>query len=265
MSTERDKEVEINFKAFDKIQKFMRDLKSAFGDEDTDLNKFALLTKKTNFDRHDIILKHLDLFGAYCLANQQAIKANDPMKLNEDDLIYNESIKFNLRRLVVKADADSRKVIAKHLQYIFCLLYPDDQLKNALLSSIMSSSTSSNSSQSVDATLSDLTKVKGDETKEEAFCNNLMERIMTNSQPTDNVTNIHQAMNHLNQSNIIDDIRSTIPAGLENGTLDLNNLLKGAFGMFNKVKEQSDDPQLSTMLHMVEGMLNQAQASLNGQ
>jgi hypothetical protein len=232
--------VEPNFKAFDKISKFVKSLKETFGAECHDVVKYSALCKKTNFDNHEAIHKHVRIFEQFCAANEDAIKAGDMSKLNTDSFIFSEKIGFNLKQLVLKNDVNANKAIAKHLQVITYAIHPSEELKTSLKTALTSQASSSS--------------------KEENFFDSLMNKTMNKFSSSELApNNLNQAMSSMQSNGFIQEITQDLEQGVASGDLDINKLLQGAMGMLHKVEsEAGDDPQIAGMMSMVKGLLGQA-------
>ena len=236
---------EPNFKAFSKILCFVKELKECFGDKFPPVVKYYALCKKTSISNHAAIHKQVNIFGDYCFRNIEAIKGEHLESLITDDLIsYNEKINFDLKQIMLRvADKTTQGVIFKHLKVILYLIHPDKDLKTALTPLVATVAPSS------------FLSIDGENiSKEEALLSNLMAK-MENKYANSELSNVNDALSDMKSSGIMEEITNTVGKGLDMGEIDINNLIKGAFGMFNKIKAQSDDPQVSGMISMVESML----------
>ena len=235
MSSSDDNVQEPNFKAFDKIQKFLRALKESFGDEFPEVTKYYYLCKKINFDNHKAIHFQNKIFSDYCEQNKEAIKNGKLEDLLDEPFVVNDKIQFNLKQIITKAKADdgTKKNIVKFLQYILYCLEPDVQLKTALTS----------------------------KSKEDQLFDNLLNK-MTNKYSNTDSTNINDTFQDLASSGFMDEVKNTIGGGIQSGEIDPDKLLTNAFGMFQKIKGEINDPGLAGMMNMVEGLLSQAQRQM---
>lgn len=242
-----DREEEPNFKAFDKIQKFLRALKETFGLEHPNVAKYYTLCKKINFDNHMAIRIQNKIFSSYCMKNKDAIKHGELAALNNDSIVVNDKIQFCLKTVLEKSkpDASTVKSVAKHLQYILYCLHPDADLKTALV-------TKPQPSQSQGA--------QGDKSKEEMLFDNLLGKM---SSKYSDISDPSQAFSDLQSGNFMQEIQQTIGSGIDSGEIDPTKLLTNAFGMFGKLKSEVNDPGLMGMMNMVEGLLNQAKGSMS--
>ena len=226
---------QVNTKAFPKILSFLKELKDAFGDKFPELAKYYNLCKKTTFDNSFAINKQAQLFKDYCLKNQAAIKASKWDQLSTDDIEYNNKFSFNIRKVVASTkDVSTQQTIMKYLQVIMCIVHPDEELKLALTS----------------------------KSKEEELFDNLIGNLEKRYENTQ-FTNVSEAMDDMKNNGMMEDISTTVKEKLEKGELDVNKLLGGAFKLFDKIKSEATDPTVSSMMSMVEGMMNQAKMSLN--
>jgi hypothetical protein len=251
-------EEEPNYKAFDKIQKFLRALKETFGNEHTNVAKYYALCKKINFDNHMAIRVQNKIFSSYCSSNREAIKHGELAALNDHSIVVNDKIQFCLKTVLEKSkpDAATARSIVKHLQYILYCLHPDSDLKTALVSTPSSSSSTSSTSG---ATPSSGATSEG-KSKEEQLFDTLLGKM---SNKYSDVSDPAQAFTDLQSGNFMQEIQQTIGTGIDSGEIDPSKLLSNAFGMFSKLKGEVNDPGLMGMMSMVEGMLNQAKGAMN--
>ena len=262
-SPRKDDEEEPNFKAFDKIQKFLRAMKESFGAEYPQVAKYYALCKKINFDNHTAIRRQTKVFGDYCMNNKEAIKQNKLELLTNDSFIVNDKIQFNLKQVVdaAKPDATTARSILKYLQYILYCIHPDADLKNALTTT--SGATGANTTA---PTISgDMFKdlFSSGEGGEKSNEDKLFESLLGNmSSKYSNISDPSQAFATLQNGNMMQELQQSIGSGIESGNIDPSKLLTNAFGMFSKLKTQVDDPGLMGMMNMVEGLLNQAKTSM---
>lgn len=235
---------EPNFKAFSKIVVFMRELKEAFGADFPEVVKYYKLCKGTSLDKHDLIHRQIQIFGEYCLANREAIQQGSLEQLNTEPIKFNDKIFFNLKDISGKADTASKAVILKYLQIILCLIHPDDGLKQQLIQQAQEERKSSSNTKEEDIFATIFSKV-GDRFKD--------------AQPTD----LGSTIANLQTSGFMEEITQTISQGFENGELDPRNLMRTAFGLFSKIKDEATDPQMSGMISMVEGLISNAKSQMD--
>jgi len=240
-------DTEPNYKAFDKIQKFLRDLKETFGSEFPGVAKYYSVCKKINFDNHKAIQFQNKIFGDYTEQNKAAIKAGKLDELNDASFVIDTKIQFNLKQIIAKAqpDAQTRRSITKYLQYICVLFHPDQDIKTSLTA--------------VPA------KSKEDEVFDQLF-NKMQSKLGDNPDlfgASGEGFNEAQALTNMHSSGIYNDIQQVIGGGIDSGELDPSKLLGNAFGMFEKIKGQVNDPALAGIVGMVENLLNQAKSEMN--
>lgn len=243
-------ELEPNHKAFSKILLFMRDLNDAFGNEFKDLRKYYNLISKTTHTNFAPINKQVQIFTDYCKANKDAIEEGSLDKLNDAKIEYNNKFAFSLKALVAKADEDTRKAIVAHLQYI-TVLTGNDQDEN-LRHKLVAAKQQAKANVPIEG-------IAAPGSKEEAIFSNIFNVVQTNFGNREN-TDLSSAYQEITSGNFVQQVLgNTDPS-----SLDLNALLKGAFGMISKVKGMQDaDPQTAGMLNMVESMLSNAQSQVN--
>jgi hypothetical protein len=257
---------EPNYKAFSKIQKFVSELNNSFKADFPNLTKYNGLVSKTTIDNHKAIHKQVKLFGDFCLQNSDCIKAKDMGKLTDQSIIYNDKFTINLKDIIRKADKASCNVIADHLQLILYRTHPSEELKHSLESSLQTQAASSSANiaqpQNASSVVNSMLFPDNENmTKEEALFASLLTKVEKQYGNNDNL-NVNSTLDDMKSNGFIQEIQNTITQGIENNELDFNNLIKGCFGMFNRAKGQTDDPQVNNMINMVEVMLQQTQSSL---
>ena len=153
-----------------------------------------------------------------------------------------------MKALVAKADDDTKKAIVAHLQYIAVLTgNHDEHLRTKLVAAKQQQQTSM------------LDGMAAPGSKEEAIFSNIFNVVQNNFGNREN-TDLNSAYKEITSGNFVQQVLG----GTDPSSLDLNALLKGAFGMITKVKGLQDgDAQTAGMLNMVESMLNNAQSQMN--
>lgn len=243
---------EPNFKAFSKILNFMRELKEAFGTEFPQVVKYYSLCKKTGLDKHNLLNKHIKIFGNYCVDNSEAIHTSDLSLLNHDDIAFNDKIGFNLKQIVLKADADSAKVIVKHLQIILCLIHPDDKLKTSLTLAKKEQDEKDDTGAALNQIFPNLGGKEGD------LFSGLLNKLRTRYDGKDmNNLNLGEIMSDLTNGGVLQEITDSVQNGLASGDLNLNSLMSGAMGIFDQMKGDQSNPQIAGMLGMLKPMMEQ--------
>jgi hypothetical protein len=233
---------EPNLKAFGKILSFMRDLNSAFGNDHPDVNKYYTLCKKTTFDNTKAITKQVSIFYDYCNLNKGAIKQSSMKDLCDADIAYNEKFNFNVKKLLGKADKDTIKAVFDHLQVISvaCNIENTEEIKTALIQKAAS-------------------KPKKDLFTE--LMNDVQEDFASGAITSDNgisMQGIQNTIEDYKQSGKMEGLVEKISKMLGSGECSEEELMSGAFGMLQNVKEQAgDDPQMAGIMNMVTGLFGQ--------
>lgn len=231
---------EPNFKAFSKIQMFLKQLAESYGNEFNDINKYYSVCKKTILSNTAAIVKHVKLFEDYLAVNLDAIKENDKTKLTNDWISYTDKIKINLKLILAKTDAKDCNSIFKHLQVIQYVINPDQELKTAL-------TTKSKEEQFFDKMINQLkTEYEG---KEEGDMN------------LGSLTNMNDLMRVKDSNPQIGGLVSELQEGFENGNLDLGKMAQSAMSMVSQVggPEAQNDPQVAGMMSMLSNLMKQFQ------
>lgn len=214
----------ITFKA---IINFVNDLNSLFGEFQHSLKLYHHLITKTTFAHDKPILKHIEAFTAYCVANQEAIMNKDKNRLNQDNIQYSERVYINIHRLFFPTtarskpmDVETEEAIWKHLIYLSARTNPNESALRMLKSVMESKSESKRGGESKSGGIN--INVAG-EGKEKEFLTNIMNKVENCIDP--NATNPLQAISTLMSSGLITELVSDMGQGIENGSLNLNSLM----------------------------------------
>ena len=215
----------ITFKA---IINFVNDLNSLFGEFQHSLKLYHHLITKTTFAHDKPILKHIEAFTAYCVANHDAIMNKDKNRLNQDNIQYSERVYINIHKLFFPTtakfknmDSDTEEAIWKHLIYLSARTNPNENALRLLKSVIESKSESKGESKREGRGGINI-NIAG-EGKEKEFLTNIMNKVENCIDP--NATNPLQAISTLMSSGLITELVSDMGQGIENGSLNLNSLM----------------------------------------
>jgi len=229
---------EPNFKAFSKIQMFLKQLAESYGNEFNDINKYYSLCKKTMLSNTTAIVKHVKLFEDYLLANKDAIKEGNKTALNNDCIAYTDKIKINLKQILARTDAKDCGSIFKHLQVIQYAINPDVELKATLTSK-------SKEEQFFDKMIN---KLKNEyEGKEDADIN------------LGQLSNMNDLMKVKDSNPQIGGLVSELQENFESGNFDLAKMAQSAMNMVSQVggPEAQNDPQVAGMMAMLNNLMKQ--------
>ena len=193
--------------AFNAISNFVSALGREFGTRQHSLALYARLIEHTTLSHEPAIVKHVEGFSKYIAANQSAIEESNESKLTSDKVEYSDRIFINLKPLFEAADVETKAVMWKHLLTIYGVLYPDSQAKEILRK--MNTNVKS---------------AEGD------LIQTMVQKITPHLNPEE--TNPMQAIMGLMSSGVFTDLISTMQKGMDDGSIDVNNLLKNATGMF---------------------------------
>lgn len=207
----------ITFKA---IINFINDLNSLFGENHHSLKLYHHLITKTTFAHDKPILKHIEAFTNYCVANQDAIMNKDKNRLNNDNIQYSERVYINIRSIFFPTsksklmDSETEAAIWKHLIYLIARTNPNENALRLLRTVVESKSATGGSRVNINV---------GTEGKENEFLTNIMNKVENCIDP--NSTNPLQAISTIMSSGLLTELVNDMGEGIENGSINLNSLM----------------------------------------
>lgn len=219
----------ITFKA---ITNFVNELGNMYNDKHKPLKLYHHLINKTQIGHEQSILKHIDAFRKFCVANREAILSKDRTKLEESNITYSSRVYIDMSIVLSLADDDSIGVIWQHILYISALVDPAGRAKEVLRKNAEDG------------------KASGNETE---FLTNIISKV--EATVGDDTTNPMDAVGSIMNSGILGELIGGMQNGLQNGNIDLSKLMGAVQGMVSQMNEQAgDDPQAQQMMGMINGM-----------
>lgn len=222
-------------KIFDIIADFVKELNDLFGEKERPLRLYSHLIEKTAIRNTQPIRKHIKAFQSFCSDNQDAIMAKDVGQIKVGKIVYSTKVFLDMDKIFALADKQSRGVIWQYFLTISALIDPTSKAKQIL--------------QETKAQQ----QVKGG--KEAEFLGDIISRVEQSVDPE--VDNPMAAVGSILSSGIFTDLISGMSSGLQNGELDLSNLIgtvqKLVVGMQPEGGE--DGPDMSVVNSMM-GTLN---------
>ena len=209
-----------NLITFKGIINFVNDLNSLFGETQHSLKLYHHLITKTTFAHDKPILKHIEAFTNYCIANNDAIMGKDKSRLNNDNIQYSDRVYINIRciffpttRKVKAVDLETEEAIWKHLIYLSARTNPNENALRLLKTVIESKSERKEGGVNVNI----------GEGNEKEFLTNIMNKVENCIDP--NSTNPLQAISSIMSSGLLTELVSDMGQGIENGSINLNSLM----------------------------------------
>ena len=228
----------ITFKA---IINFVNDLNSLFGEFQHSLKLYHHLITKTTFAHDKPILKHIEAFTAYCVANHDAIMNKDKNRLNQDNIQYSERVYINIHKLFFPTtvrskpmDNETEEAIWKHLIYLSARTNPNE-IALKMLKSVISKSESKRGEGKTGGININI----AGEGKEKEFLTNIMNKVENCIDP--NATNPLQAISAVMSSGLITELVSDMGQGIENGSLNINSLMGTVQNMVSGMNTSSGE------------------------
>jgi hypothetical protein len=236
-----------NLITFKGIINFVNDLNSLFGETQHSLKLYHHLITKTTLAHDKPILKHIETFTNYCIANNDAIMAKDKNRLNNDNFQYSERVYINLRNIFfpnitkkVKAlDVETEEAIWKHMIYLSARMNPNENALR-LLKTVIESKTGAEKKEGGGINVN----VGGVEGNEKEFLTNIMNKVENCIDP--NSTNPLQAISSIMSSGLLTELVSDMGQGIENGSINLNSLMGTVQSMVSNMAPGAQGPSGTT-------------------
>lgn len=197
----------ISFKA---ITTFTNELGELFSCQQRSLKLYCRLISKTTLAHDKPILKHVDAFREFCIANRDAITKKDITKLVQNRVEYSTRVFIDFSSIFKKADAETTSVIWKHLLLISALVDPAGKAKEVLREH----------SSGIEAN----------------FLTNIINKVEENVDPN---ANPMEAVASIMKSGVFTDLIGGMNSGLQDGSLDLGKLMGAVQGMVSSLGEQA--------------------------
>ena len=215
---------ELTFKS---ICNFIIDLSDMFGGKNHGLKLYEHLLGKTTMSHTKAVNKHIELFTSFCVDNRDAILNKDHSKLVQPKIEYSEKVFVDMNSIFSKADSETTDVIWKHLLTISAFVDPTAKAKDILKKNALS----------------------GD--KESVFLNNMFNKFESNIKPSSNPM---ETITSMLTSGVLNDVANTFQSGLQNGELNMNNLIGTANTLISSILPPNTDGSSNKI--NLDGILN---------
>ena len=220
---------------FKSITSFVNDLHIEFGSKYKSISLYHRLLEKTGLVHTNPILKHIDCFRTFFNLNKEAMESTDSSKLVETKISYSDRVYIDIENVLKNTDQESSKIIWQHLLTLWGLIDPTSQAKENLK----------------------MLKSDGNESKENDFLNNIIEKVEKSIDPSKANGNPMEMVSGLMQSGVFNELISGMQGGLENGSLDMSKLMGSVQGMMSKLSPNGQmPPEISNMMSMMGPMLS---------
>ena len=221
---------------FKAITSLITDLHAEFGSKYKSVALYHRLLEKTGIVHTGPIMKHIDCFRTFFVANKDAMETQDVEKLVEAKITYSERVFLDMSVLMTTTDVESRNIIWKHLLTIWGLIDPTSEAKKTLRELIKQST--------------------GDDSKESNFLNDIMTKVEQSVDPTKMSGNPMEMVSGLMQSGVFNDLINGMQGGLSDGSLDVAKLMGSVQGMMTKMSPDGHMPsEMAGMMNMMGPML----------
>ena len=220
---------------FKTISNFTNDLGDVFSEKHRPLKLYVHLINKTTLAHDLAIQKHIDAFRLFCVANRESISKSSPSpKLSKEKIIYSKRVFINMKDIFQMADAETTRVIWKHLLTISALVDPAGKAREILK----------------------MQAENGEGGEEINFLTDIISKVEANVNPNSNPM---EAVTAIMQSGIFSDLVSGMGSGLQDGTLDLGKLMGTVQKMVTKLSDDAGDQeggeQAMNMINTMMGSL----------
>lgn len=209
---------------FKAITELLNDLNTCFGSKQKSIALYNRLVSKTTFTHNEIILKHIDKFRIFCIANREALQNKNIELLKTDTITYSSNVYINVKHILNIADMNERIGIWRHLLTISALVDKEskDKVKEILKG-----------------------KNKG---CEQEFIQNAYEDI----KKTIDSSNVDQSnpmagLTTLLQSGVFSNIMTGLTSNFESGNMDLSSLLGTVMKMSETLQKDLKEEAKNTV------------------
>ena len=227
--------------SFQTILEFVTNLQDHFGagkhPSVRPLNLYHRLISKMSFRDDELIMRHVDIFKDFCIANREQIRERNE-SLKTSTIEFSDRIYIDMSFIFSRADSDSKEAIWEYLLAISAYVDPENKTKELLQQ------------------LRD--NADGTENKEGNFLANMIEtmssQFSSNIGEGDSAPNPMSMISSLMGSDMIGKLMGSMTDNVDNGSLDLGKLMGTMSGLISNVKKEidkSDDPNLKQLLSLI--------------
>jgi hypothetical protein len=232
-----------NLLIFKAISNFTTCLSDVFGNEHRSLKLYAHLINKTALINEKPILKHIDAFRVFCIANKDALVEKDINKIDENNkkIEYSIRVYIDIPFIFSKSDRETTQIIWKHLLTIYALVDPNGKARQVLKSRTGT----------------------GESNSEDDFLSNIIQKVEDNVDPN---ANPMEAVSSIMQSGIFTELVGGMGSGLEDGTLDLGKLMGSVQKMVTTLNDEhggGENGEGDEAVNMINTMMGTIQAGAN--
>ena len=229
--------MEDTLKTFKIISGFLSDLDSMFGDQHRELRKYHRLVSLTD-EKSEYVNRHNKIFKDFVTVNEKAISKMDNTEFSNSVIAYSDNVKFDLVEIFDLADGKSSTAIWEHLLYIATNFNPSGNTKEILRDLL---DQGSNEEKFLSDIVDDLENVVGD------------------------VDDPIAAVMSLMSSGTLPRIMNGMKDGMENGTFDLQKLMKAATTMASKMNVGNEgNGEMEQVFGMMSGMFGGSGGDIAG-
>lgn len=221
---------DLSLLTFKNITEFITNL-SEIHEDVAELSLYNLLLQQTTLSHSTAIEKHIDCFKSFMDNNKASIHGKDYTSFDPESITYSEKVFVNVKKLF-EASKDDEETLDTLWQYIFtlnALLNPSDEAKHILKQHKIENE---GTAQEVDFLTDAISKLEG--------------AIDPNANPL-------ESMGQLLQSGVFTDLIKTMGDGLQNGTLDIGQML-GSVQKLAGDKAGTGGMDMNTMLSMMNNL-----------
>lgn len=192
------------FKAFRAISEFVADLSDAFGSKFREVTLYNHLLSKTKISNKEAVTKHIQIFGEFCVRNQDALLKKAPTQIVSRRITYSDKVFLDLYSILnqpeLQLDTSTADAIWNHLLVIQATIDPTSKAHDIL------------------------TSIRADTSNEGQFLGSFLNKIQGNINPEQMAANPMSAVTNILQSGVLNDLVGSIDQGVKGGTLDLGKL-----------------------------------------
>jgi len=211
-------------KAFTLIKELVEELHLNFGKEVKELVLYNRLLSQTTLKHKKPVGKHLRCWTDFCAKNKNGIEKKKSKLFIQNKVEYSENVFVNFKKIFKKADASEKETLWQYLLSLSALLVTDSSAKSILTvakKKKKKKNSSSNEEELLTNTISEIENMMGGMNFDE---NNPMGAVMS-----------------MMSSPALTNLVSNMKNGVDDGSLNLNKMLKAVTGLIENMTEEDGD------------------------
>ena len=214
--------------AFKCIAGFISDVNSVSGEKLKSIKMYNHLLEKTTLTHEKAIEKNTQIFSDFCKENREAIQENSLEKFKSNIIKYSENVVIDIVEIFEKTDSKSHEQIWKHLLTISAVVDPTGNAKKILKEMAVKNKSIASESD---------------------FIGSMIDKIEKNIDK--DVKDPMEAVQNIMSSGVFNEIIEGMGKGLQDGSLDIGNMINSVQKMSGSDEGSQGNFDLSQIMNMV--------------